>query len=356
MSVAFSSDIFQSQKQGGISRYFAELQRQLRARRYPSVVLAGLHANLHIADCPRVLGWYAPSGVPFRLRTASARAAEALWQRLAPANALFHKSYFRGTAPAHRKVVLTVYDMIHERYPSDFAAADPTTARKRDWCNRADLILSISHSTKRDLVEIFGIADSKIVVTHLGVRARPVAVTAAATAPYFVFVGGRAGYKNFDRLLEALARSRPAAAFRLIAFGGGPPSDAERRRIDELGLTGRVDFTGGDDDALARLYAGATALAYPSQYEGFGLPPVEAMAQSCPVICSTGGSLQEVVGDAALIIDPLDTDAIADALGRIISDSALRADLTRRGRVRASLFTWERTADATLAAYRQLGG
>jgi glycosyltransferase involved in cell wall biosynthesis len=137
----------------------------------------------------------------------------------------------------------------------------------------------------------------------------------------------------------------------MIAFGGGEQTASERELLGALGISHLVSFTGGDDGALAAHYAAATALVYPSLDEGFGLPPLEAMGHGCPVAASAAGAIPEVTGDAALLFDPADTDAIADAIDRITFDESFRARAQSSGRKRAASFSWDETARKTLSAY-----
>ncbi len=167
--------------------------------------------------------------------------------------------------------------------------------------------------------------------------------------PFLLYVGLREGYKNFHRLLAAYSRSQLLKRdFDLVCFGGGALGGEERSRARDLGVpTARLRYVSGGDEALAQLYASAAALVYPSVYEGFGIPPLEAMSVGCPVICSNSSSLPEVVGDAAELFDPLDEDQIRSAMERVVMSEGLRKDLSERGRRRCALFSWQvRRGDA----------
>jgi glycosyltransferase involved in cell wall biosynthesis len=178
---------------------------------------------------------------------------------------------------------------------------------------------------------------------------------ASPTDGPLLYVGERArAYKNVGAVLTALTRLDRGV--RLVCFGGGPFTDAERARLHELGLAGRVSWRAGDDDDLAGAYREARALVYPSRWEGFGLPALEAMAHGCPVVCTNTGSLTEVVGDAALTFDPVDIDMLVDVLTRVIADDACAAALSKAGHERAAAFTWDATATRTIEAYRQVVG
>ena len=233
---------------------------------------------------------------------------------------------------------------------------------------RAAGVITVSQCSRRDLVRFLKLDPVRVHVTAEGVEAcfRPlpddqqrasVLQRYGIMRPYLLYVGGLNGRKNIPRLLEAYAHLRAQhPAVTLVIAGrrqwqAGAIDEAFRR----LALEGRVHFTGYVADAdLPALYSAAELFVFPSLYEGFGLPPLEAMACGTPVVTTNVSSLSEVVGDAALTVDPYDSSALAAALERALTDSALRAELRRKGLQRAAQFSWERTARETLAVYRQV--
>jgi glycosyltransferase involved in cell wall biosynthesis len=187
-------------------------------------------------------------------------------------------------------------------------------------------------------------------------EAGPVLEKYGVERPYILYVGALESRKNLPRLLEAYARLRKwSARWKLVIVGARkwkftPIFEAVQR----LGLEPHVHFTDyvADED-LPALYRGAELFAFPSLYEGFGLPVLEAMACGTPVVTSNRSSLPEVAGDAALLVDPLDVEAIAGAMQRVLADEALAAGLREIGLARAAQFTWERTARETVAVYKK---
>jgi glycosyltransferase involved in cell wall biosynthesis len=274
---------------------------------------------------------------------------------------LIHRTYYspvskRATVP----VVITVFDMIHEMFSDAFPRGDTTSTNKRVCVRSADHIICISESTASDLVRIFGVERRKISVTHLGhspvFQDTPrVNETHQNGRPYLLYVGQRAGYKNFDAALKAYASSKLLRdEFDLVAFGGPPFNAAEVTTIDNLRLRrDSVKHRTGPDCDLALAYRGARALVYPSLYEGFGIPPLEAMSSGCAVACSGTSSLPEVVGHAALLFDPVDIDSIRSALETVGLDDSVRVELVAAGKERAGHFSWDRCAAETLTAYRK---
>jgi glycosyltransferase involved in cell wall biosynthesis len=273
-----------------------------------------------------------------------------------------------------RRLVVTVHDLAYRLYPE----TAPHSTRRwlrgiDDALRRAEGILVPSESTKRDLLSLYPVEPDRVTVTHEGVHQqafrRPPEEAILETRrrfgidrPYFLFVGGIEPRKNLPRIVQAFART-PGDATLIIAGGSvhwnpegskllraeleGLPADLRRRVI----LTGYVT-----DEQKVALLAGAVALVYPSLYEGFGLPVVEALAAGTPVLTSNVSSLPEVAGDAALLVDPADVEAIADGMGSLLHDEGLRGRLSEAGPARAARFTWEDTARKTAAVLRRAGG
>lgn len=285
---------------------------------------------------------------------------------------LFHATDF--TLPptlSGTRTLLTVHDLSFVRAPETTtpvlkAYLDAVVPRS---VRRATHVLADSQATKDDLVELYKTPPDKITVLLGGVNPefRPITDAHARQVvraryslppnPYIFSVGTVQPRKNYARLVQALAALGPQHAdVHLVIAGGRGWLDAPiYQTVRDLGMGERVHFTGFvRDEDLPVLYSDAVCLAYPSLYEGIGLPVLEAMACATPVVTSTISSLPEVAGDAALLIDPYDVEALAGALRRLLDDSALRETLVARGARQAAFFTWERAASQLLAVYRQM--
>lgn len=367
MKIAYDPQIFFHQRFGGISRYFTRLSESLRELGEEVAIICpgAMNAYLRAANPELVRNCYGTSLVdllPWRLR----RHSEILRRPFIVRTMrnwkpdIVHETYYRRAsyAPTKARLVLTVYDMIHERYPGMFPANDPTRENKRIAVNRADHVICISESTRKDLLEMHDVPPEKVSVIHLGFdglalptvsEPRPV-----TQKPYILYVGQRGGYKNFDTLLEAYRTSRSLGRdFDLVAFGGGPFGREEMGRIGRL-TAGCVRHAEGDDAVLASLYRHAAAFVYPSLYEGFGLPPLEALSQGCPVVSSHTSSMPEVIGDAAEFFDPGSAAALGASLEKVLHDSAYAADLVERGAQRLKRFSWQHCAGETQAVYNSV--
>lgn len=371
MRIAIDCQTFCHQTYGGISRYFVRLAQGLLASGQDAKVFAPLHRNSYVAELPptsvsgRQLPYF-PPGTTRLFVLLNQRIANPRMRAWKPD--LVHETYYSGGARRRYDSfprVLSVFDMIHELFPLNFPRRDQTSKRKRDSVNRADHIICISHTTRNDLIRLFGTPEERVSVVHLGFETFPSQASQASVtnflggcgAPFVLYVGNRGGYKNFYGLLRAFAASeRLMANFGIVAFGGGPFSGRERTAIDDAGFRpGQVRHYMGSDEVLGALYDQARAFVYPSLYEGFGLPPLEAMAHRCPVVCSNASSIPEVAGDAAEYFDPTSLESIGDALERVLYSASAAEALVRRGVERLNHFSWQRCADETLAIYHRLG-
>ncbi|HJX69701.1 MAG TPA: glycosyltransferase family 1 protein [Dehalococcoidia bacterium] len=230
---------------------------------------------------------------------------------------------------------------------------------------KATRIIAVSHSTKRDLVQHLGIPEERISVIYEGIDHRLFRQVEHRHVdyPYLLFVGSEHPRKNFIGLLQAFSKLKSERQFKdlkLVKVGKAGGAEAKFRKpiqrvINELNIQRDVVFTGyvADDD-LPGYYSGAECFVLPSLYEGFGFPPLEAMACGCPVIVSNVASLPEVAGEAAIKVNPHDTDAIASALHEVLTNKDLKRELVSKGLERASQFSWEKTARETLNAYESV--
>lgn len=285
---------------------------------------------------------------------------------------LYHATDFTlpPTLPGTR-TLLTVHDLSFVRAPE---ATTPVLKAYLDKVvprsvQRASHVLADSLATKNDLIEFYGTPFEKITVLYSGVEPRfaPVNDTEARKAvrqrynlpevPYILSIGTVQPRKNYARLIEAVAALGPEHkdVHLVIAGGRGWLENPIYQAVRDFQLTDRVHFTGfARDEDLPTLYSDAVCLAYPSLYEGFGFPVLEAMACGTPVVTSNVSSMPEVAGDAALLIDPYDIDALVESLRRLLTDEVLRSTLITRGFVQAAQFTWDRAACQLRDIYRNL--
>lgn len=284
---------------------------------------------------------------------------------------IFHSPNYK-VIPVHRsKLVVTVHDLVVLKYPQyQFITRVRNIGGWLRKLRRADAVVAVSENTRRDILELLDVPPEKVHVIYQGYNAdlfRPdlpqqeverVLQHYLLRVPYLLYLGTLEPRKNLVRLIQAfhLLRRRSRNTISLILAGQkGWLYDDIFAEILRLGLHDSVKYLGyvADED-LPGLIKGARALAYPSLYEGFGLPPLEAMAMGTPVLTSNVASLPEVVGEAALQVNPEDVEAIAAGLERLCDDEALRQELKKKGWQRAQLFSWDKAAQQTMELYATL--
>jgi glycosyltransferase involved in cell wall biosynthesis len=372
LRVMFDPQIFCHQRFGGISRYICNIALEMiRIPGVSPIVVAPYHFNEHLDTLPksivkgRRIRWL--EGLTALAYGASVLPGKMTARSMAP-QILHSTYYFPISPPAASHGILTVYDMIHERYPSYFAASPFITRIKAASVRAAEHVICISESTRRDVLETYDISEERVSVTHLGFDPLASLLTSepssafrlrvlGADAPYLLYVGSRAIYKNFLGLLDAYAASPWLRNnFFLLCFGGGPFTRSERKAISAAGLETRVKQLSGADAVLASCYSHASLYVCPSLCEGFGIPLLESMSLDCPVACSNVSSLPEVAGDAARLFDPADRDSIRGALEAVLSSTSAGLALKERGRNRLHQFSWRACAENTVRIYRKVAG
>jgi len=348
----------------GIRRYSTELVRALLLLGEPIEIVAlggdrdripaGVDRISEAAHPPSNAGWTL-IGLP---RTASRAHVD-----------LIHAPAYTAPFWSRVPVVLTIHDVSYELHPEWYPY-------RRDWLRRyfyrrsatgATRVLTVSAFSASEIAAAYGVARARIAVTPLGVHSAfgagdpdlPLDLPTNVVEPFLLHVGDLHERRNLPMLVDAMIAARrqfgSAAALSLVLAGvdrgvqeGLCVMAAEAGMPDAVVALGPVS-----EDRIHALYRGATALVYPSLYEGFGLPLIEAMASGTPVLASHEASIPEVLGGAGLLLDPRNVDAWRDAIVRIVNDESLRHDLRARGLARAATYTWQRTARLTLDVYRE---
>lgn len=366
MRVLFTHEGFSSQVHGGTARYFAEIVKGVKGAGGQAEIVCGLYVNGYLTRVHGVRGirvshrpGRGPANWIFRHGVRALNdLLGALIVRAGKETVIHHTGYESRMHRAGVKTVLTVHDMIHERFPEYFHPRDRTVSGKRRLCREVDRVIAVSHTTKRDLLAFCGIPEEKVVVVHHGNPLEGIAPSPPVRQgppPYILYVGSRSGYKNFGRLIRVYARSRRLRGnFALVCFGGGPFTASERELLVELRIEGLVTQVGGGDALLARYYLDARVCVCPSLYEGFGMTLLEAMGLGCPLVCSRGGAIPEVAGDAAAYFDGLDPADMQEVLEETLLDGRRLRSMAERGLLRERTFGWERAVEETCAVYRSL--
>lgn len=307
---------------------------------------------------------------PWRMSVLLMQIFNAGMDRWLPRCNIFHATDHLLPRLKSAQTVFTLHDVIFKFFPEYHLPLNRwfLTNAMPYFLRRADAIIAVSECTKRDAIRFYDIAPEKITVIYEGVnpslrrvddpnRLAEIRACYAKNQPYLLFVSTIEPRKNISALVDALKilRARGLAQRLLIVGRKGWLYQPTFDHVSQTGMSDVVDFLDFIPDTdLSALLSACDAFVFPSLYEGFGLPPLEAMACGAPVICSNTSSLPEVVGDAALLVNPRDVGEIANAIERVITDSALRDELRAKGITQAAKFSWERAARETLAVYQRV--
>jgi glycosyltransferase involved in cell wall biosynthesis len=383
MKILFDHQIFSVQRYGGISRYFVELMRGLHALERVEVDLAlRFSDNFYIHEHPDFFDVASLKarrdlffGLNFRGRARLNRLLEKIGILNDPNSQnsrfslrkiifndfdVFHPTYYDPYFLRHlgnKPFVLTVYDMIHELFRERFPEYDDATIpRKKELITRAAHIIAISQSTKNDIMNMYNIDEKKISVIYLGNSLQSENISKSELdmpSKYILYVGDRQAYKNFGFFLKAIKDLLiEDKNLQLVCAGSVPFNKSEQQQFQALGLQEKLThFPLVDDATLLQLYKRASCFAFPSLYEGFGIPVLEAMTCGCPALLSNRSSLPEIGGDAARYFDPEDQESIADAVRSVLYDEQTANQMRQRGYERAKQFTWAKCAEETRQVY-----
>jgi glycosyltransferase involved in cell wall biosynthesis len=364
MKILYDYAAFMMQPRGGVSRVMHELIKY--GLEQPDVdcrVWAGLHQN---ADFNELAAKHSNQlhGICIPERFAKFRVLNPLDRMLFPSYAkkfnpdICHYTFFMTPrVPSGTKVVITVHDLINELFAEHFPSGDFQSHLRKNALAKADGVVCVSEQTRADLLSIYDVDESKVVVAYNGNSMASVAnpIVPSVDFRYFLYVGSRNGWrKNFEVVLKALASASELSEFRLVCFGGGGFSNQEKSLIKSAKLEGRVLQTAGSDSVLAGYYSNAEALIYPSRYEGFGLPPIEAMTFGCPVLASSAPPMPEIIGNAGLFFDPESAEELSNCLKLVSTNVSETEQLVLLGIERSKMFTWERSCSKVHSLYSSL--
>lgn len=363
MRILYDGEIYEIQTAGGINRYFENLIRRLPKTFSPTLTSCEA-PDFHYPSHPNIKTFFYPKfGLPpkfsFWLQKYYFRSIDTI-NKFDVAHPTYYKLLTRQGLNKYRcPVVLTVHDMIYELFPKQTDPHSHKAENKRKAISAAEAIICVSENTKKDLLDRYPLLEDRITVTYLAsdidaslsYGSEPV-----PSRPYYLYVGSRHTYKNFDGLLVAFAKTVSIQPDIALCIVGSPLNKTEQELIAELKLTDHIEYYGYVSDShLAKLYRCSVAFVYPSLYEGFGIPPLEAMSCGTAVIASNCSSIPEVVGDAGLLFEPNAINDLADILLLLLNSSTERDRLIQKGYQRTQAFSWDKTAAQTINVYQSVG-
>ena len=367
MKILYDHQIFTNQVYGGISRYFYELMNHFSQNEDVKFDISLKYSNNHYLENINFINHKTFfKDINFKGKShimASINEFHSKRVLIKHDFDIFHPTYYNPYFLKYidkKPFVVTVYDMIHELYPELFSKKNEIAERKKILTRKADLILSISENTKNDLIEIYDVPENKVKVVYLAnslISSNCLTIDKLIerydiNKSYLLYVGSRNSYKNFGMLLDIYS-NHFSEKFGLICFGGNAFNKVELKKIASIKTSHKVIQLSGSDDLLASLYKHAFCFVFPSLYEGFGIPPLEAMSMGCPVIASNASSIPEVVDDATIQFAPHSKDELIDAIESLYDESK-RNDLIKRGFEQEKKFNWDKMANETLDIYKSI--
>jgi glycosyltransferase involved in cell wall biosynthesis len=384
MKILYDYQIFQFQRFGGISKYFTEIITELPAKVKYKISIQ-LFENVHLKESAllpphktnlitreRYFSKYNFRGKwrlydflhekfpqkfnEYRSLNRDCSVFELKKQKFDIFHPTYYDPYFLeyiGSKP----FVLTVHDMIHEKFAHLFAndlTAKPTIENKKKTILAAAHIIAVSENTKNDIIEHYGVADSKIsVVYHASSLIKSIHTTLQLPSHYILYVGTRYLYKNFNTFIHAVKNILIEKNIKLLCVGA-PFNNEENTLLQELGISEYCIQLFVDDNELYKVYANALFFAFPSLYEGFGIPILEAFDAGCPALISNTSCFPEIAGDAAAYFNPYDIADIESAVRRLTENETERMELITKGTERIKTFSWKNSAKQTVEVYKKV--
>jgi glycosyltransferase involved in cell wall biosynthesis len=363
INVLFDHQTFSTQRYGGISRYFANIYHHINLQNYIQSDISILSTeNQYIQEYPAILN----NQLGKLIMTKPNRRFK--WNKVYSKYRIkkndfdiLHPTYYQPyfLKDIKKPYVITVHDMIHEIYPEFFESGDPTARYKRLCVENASHIIAISESTKSDLIKYLNIRENDISVIHHGCDSQLSFQSAQNIAilpfDYLLYVGDRKGYKNWPRFVNAISPLlQKNKSMKLVCAGGGPLMAAEQELLHRLRITEQVQHHSVSDATLSSLYQNALAFIYPSLYEGFGLPILEAFQNQCPVIASNTPCFREVGGNAIFYFDPTNENDMLLSITSLIDSKEKRKHALISGQAMLPQYAMEHCLNKTLAVYRNI--
>jgi len=364
MKVLFDDKIFSTQKYGGVSKYFCEMIKRLPKGIWETSALFTNNEYVRNSHLFPYISLFPKSTYRGQSRIPEILNMPITQIKLEMGNFdIFHQTDFASYNPKYlknKKMVITFHDMNYVKYRELYNNIEFTNRREslqKECLKRADQIIAISHTTKKDLIDLWNIAADKITVIHHGVNKNSVSnlnPNRIIQEPYILFVGERYGFKNFSRLLKAFAILEKSYPELRLMCTSVPLSNTEQTEIQELRLSQKVIHISADEPTMARLYRDAELFVYPSFSEGFGMPILESMVYDCPVVLSRASCFPEIAGNSAQYFDPFDEEDIAFRIDQVLSSESAKNELISQGRSKLNEFSWEKSAGEHLSVYQSL--
>ena len=362
MKVLYDNEIFLIQKYGGATRYFYELIKRMPDRKAKVLLYMGKFINEYgleeYSDNFEIFSGKKIRHIP-RTKLLSKKIQKPLFERFAAKQEfdILHQTYYDDiNLKKSFKRIITIHDFTHEKLSNNFSSLDKTAKLKKAAIMKSDGIICVSESTKKDLMNMYNTEGKKIKVIYHGnslkyeVKDEPV-----IKGKYILYVGDRRSYKNFNVMIKLFEINKDLKKeYKAVCCGGGSFTSDELNSMKRSNVSDNFIQIEARDSKIANLYYYATAFIYPSKYEGFGIPMIEAMYNGCPVIASNVSSLPEIGGSAALYFNPDSVEELNDRVNILLTDNDTVKSLKVSGREREKEFSWDKCANETYKFYEEV--
>lgn len=364
MNIIFDFKIFFKQRYGGPSRYFFNLFEYINKNqdyKNSAHIVSPIYYNEYLNNSSfknKIIGKKFPkvkfTGIFYKF--INSQLSNFFFDKIKPD--LIHTTDYDIHYKKKCPIVVTVHDLIHEIYYKDFGK-DKNYRPKKEILKISDHIICVSKNTKDDLMKYYDVSEKKISVIYHGnsfQNLEYIKSTNLCNFKFFLFIGSRKRYKNFFKIIEAFKKNQEIyKEFKIVCFGGGQLLESEKKRLIEnnIDLKKIIIIKNTSDHNLFELYKNATALIYPSFYEGFGMPIIEAMSLGCPVLSSNTSSLPEVYEDAALSFSPNSIDDLTQRMEQVVYDNNIRKKFIDLGLNQSKKFSWDNCVKKTLKVYSE---
>lgn len=361
MVVLYDPQIFGMQDYGGISRYFFEIIRRM------PINSCAIPEFVHHNEYLNKVYWGKKDNVisNFKYKNYLYTAINIILgipKILSSDYKIFHPTYYETYFVPfikNKKLVITIHDLVHEKYSYKYPGLSKRVLKQKALLiKKADHIIAVSENTKKDIEKVYGVSSIKISVVYHGNSLNPWNGKKSLDLPskYLLFVGQRSMYKNFNNFIRAVSiviKKNPE--YSIICAGGGGFTDLEKKLIEKNNLSKKIKHVRfNSDESLAEIYSRATVFVYPSLYEGFGIPILEAFSSKTPIAISNTSCFPEIAGNAAEYFDPQSPESISDAILNIIYDDKRRRELITLGNKQIEKFSWGKAATQTMKIYSSL--
>lgn len=365
MKILYDHQCFVQQQFGGVSRYHYQLIKELSKLQNVEVKLSLKYSNNFYINEDKTfeVKKFFPNHKFYFKRTILDYINRLSTNRILEEGDfdIFHPTYYNPYFLKYlnkKPFIIMAHDTIHETFPEISNLIDKTKKHKKITLTKSQLIIANSSSTKNDLIQLYNIPNEKIEVVYLAASINKSLTSSNSKLDlpekYMLFVGNRDFYKNFNKFIHAVEPLlKEHKDLFLIAAGGGIFTNEEKKFFQLKQIANKILHKDADDVTLATLYSNALAFIFPTLYEGFGIPALEAMNCDCPVIMSNTSSLPEVGGDAAIYFDPANIEDMREKIESVIFNKELRANLIAKASIQRQKFSFEKTANQTLEVYKR---